>query len=220
MVNGLAVLFVIGSYLLGSIPSAYLVGKWSKGKDITRAGTGTTGAANVWQTVSHGAGAAAFLADMIKGALPPFLGQLLGLGLTTAVSGALASVIGHNWSVFLGFKGGRGIATVVGAFLVLAPREGAVSILTGLLGTPFRQTAPFVLAGVAVFPALSWYSGAPYPLMAAGTAIWLVIVIKRLEANRRPMTPGAHPWQVLWYRFIYDRDVRDRKEWLKGRGEE
>lgn len=217
--NWLAIIVVIASYLLGSIPSAYLAGKWSKGEDITKAGTGTTGAANVWQTISRTAAVMIFLADMSKGVIPLLVSRQLGFGLPAQIASGLAAIIGHNWSLFLRFRGGRGIAASVGVVLILAPIEVAVSVIISLLGAPLRKLALFVLVAIIILPFLSWYFGLEKAVIGGEAIIALLVIVKRLEANRRRIRPGVNKWEVLLYRFLYDRDIRNRKAWIAGRGD-
>ncbi len=210
-------IILLGSYLLGSLPTAYLAGKQSGGKDLSRSGTGTAGAANVWHSVSRKMGLLVFLADVLKGAIPPLVIRQFDLGPSLQVAGGLASIAGHNWSIFLGFRGGRGVATVVGMMLALAPKEALIIVAVGLAGIPLHQTAVSVLTAIALIPLLCWYFGESRVVVLGGVAVLALIIAKRLEANRKRMTPGAGKGRVLLYRFLYDRDIKDRKAWIRGK---
>src|SRR5437870_2096520 len=125
---------VVLSYLSGSIPAAYLAGKWS-GVDLREHGSGNLGATNVLRVLGAKIGAAVFLVDIAKGALPVwFLPQLTGTQGDTrtwiAVGCGVAAILGHIRPVFLGFrKGGKGVATACGVFLALAPLQTLLTLL-------------------------------------------------------------------------------------------
>jgi glycerol-3-phosphate acyltransferase PlsY len=135
---------VLLAYLLGSIPSAYLAGKWLRGLDIRQHGSGNVGATNVFRVLGRGPGVAVLAADIAKGWAAVYL--LPRLGAEGAASAwfstgpvqqawwpcllGLAAVLGHSYTCFLGFKGGKGVATSAGVFLGLAPLAtlGAVAV--------------------------------------------------------------------------------------------
>jgi len=111
---------VLISYFFGALPFGYLVGKAVRGVDITAHGSGNIGATNVWRTLGPVPGALVLAADVTKGALPVWLGRVYGAPGVELLTGA-AAVIGHGWSVFLGFRGGKMIATSAGVLLMLSP---------------------------------------------------------------------------------------------------
>jgi len=111
------------AYLLGSVPSGWLVMKVYRNQDVRKLGSGNIGAANVFRAGGPGAFAATLIADGLKGFIPVMLGILLGLGdqeIALAAIG-LAAVLGHTWSIYLRFRGGKGVATSGGVLLALAP---------------------------------------------------------------------------------------------------
>ena len=128
-------LAVVLSYMAGSVPSAWLAGKAS-GVDLRSQGSGNLGATNVLRVLGPRIGAAVFLADIAKGALPVhFLASMTGLSgnalAAVQILCGAAAVVGHARPVFLGFgKGGKGVATACGVFLALAPLETAFTLLT------------------------------------------------------------------------------------------
>jgi acyl phosphate:glycerol-3-phosphate acyltransferase len=124
-------LLVAFAYLLGSVPSGWVVMKVYRNQDVRKLGSGNIGAANVFRAGGPGAFAATLIADGLKGFIPVMLGILLGLGdqeLALAAIG-LAAVLGHTWSIYLGFRGGKGVATSGGVLLALAP---VALVLAGL----------------------------------------------------------------------------------------
>ncbi len=116
-----AFLVALLAYFLGSVPVGLLVSRWAKGIDIREHGSGNIGTTNVLRTIGIGWAALVFALDAAKGALPILLGRGLGLGPGGLAMAAFLAVAGHNWSIFLRFRGGKGVATTLGALAALAP---------------------------------------------------------------------------------------------------
>lgn len=117
---GLLLASIILSYLLGSVPCGVIAGKL-KGRDVMRLGSGNIGTANVARVLGLPAALGVLAGDALKGALAVFLGRWLGGTPAAAVLAGLAAACGHNWSLFLGLRGGKGVATSFGACLALSP---------------------------------------------------------------------------------------------------
>ena len=200
------------SYLLGSIPSGYLAGKWIKGIDLRDYGSGTVSGSMVWEHVARWAVVPVGLFDIFKGALPAWLGLRLGLGEGAAMLFGFAAIVGHNWPIYLHFHGGRGFSPFLGELLVLFPL-GVPIILAGLvIGNIFRT------------PAIPLFFVMDLPIFAQGSTIvlWLaggmtvVTIIKRLEANRRPLPVNPiERRDVILRRIFLDRDIQDQKRWIR-----
>jgi glycerol-3-phosphate acyltransferase PlsY len=154
--------------------------------------------------------------DIAKGTLPTWLGLRLGLGLWVALASGLAAVVGHNWPLYLGFKGGRGLGTFGGMLLVVFP-WGALWLAAPLgLGRLFNYTGFGTLVGIGVLPLLSWITAQPSPVAWGCLGMLLITVVKRLEANRLPLPPpGADRHQTLMRRLLFDRDVGPREPWTE-----
>lgn len=117
------------AYLMGAFPTAYVVGKRNN-IDITKEGSGNVGGTNTLRVLGWKAGLTVALADVLKALLPTLLAKhYLGLELWQVSLVALAAIIGHNWSVFIGFKGGKGIACTIGVSLVLFPQALIIALL-------------------------------------------------------------------------------------------
>ncbi len=126
------VLSLLGSYLLGSVPFGFLAAK-CKGVDIRRHGSGNIGATNVWRVCGWRCGLPVFVLDVGKGVAAVWLSRWLAVRLDgnpawTGIAGAMACVIGHSFPVWLGFKGGKGVATSLGVFLGLMPLPSAITL--------------------------------------------------------------------------------------------
>ena len=131
---GWRILLLTLSYLLGSIPSGYLVVKRRHGADIRRTGSGGTGATNVLRRAGVVAAALTFLLDLVKGAAAVWL-MWRGAGgdWGWAAAAAVAAIVGHNYPVWLGFRGGKGVAPGAGAFLMLSPLSALSALLLFIL---------------------------------------------------------------------------------------
>src|ERR1044071_5548356 len=114
------ILAILFGYLLGSVPSGYLVGARS-GVDIRKTGSGNIGATNVARALGKGRGALTLVADAGKGFLAVFIASQLNVALLVVVCAGLAAFLGHLFPLFLGFRGGKGVATGFGVLLALAP---------------------------------------------------------------------------------------------------
>ena len=123
---------IAGSYLVGSISPSYIACKWMKGVDIRTIGDNNPGAANVATIIgSTPAFIIAFL-DFCKGIIPILIARNIGVSLPCLIITGLATVIGHDWSIFLNFKGGKGTLTSLGALVVLLPFETLLAFLIWL----------------------------------------------------------------------------------------
>lgn len=111
-------------YIIGSLPTGYLIGR-AKGIDIFQHGSGNIGATNVWRTFGPALGLLAFAGDAGKGVLSVYVGSLYGEW--PAVVAAACALLGHSWSIFLRFKGGKIMATALGVFIMLTPNAAFVS---------------------------------------------------------------------------------------------
>ena len=132
-----AVLILVG-YLLGSVPFAYLTVRVVSGQDIRKTGSGNVGALNVYQNAGLAAGIGVLAADAAKGALAVLVPVWFGAPDWVSYASAAAAVAGHNWPVFLRFRGGKGAATILGIGLALAPFLALISL------------APILVALVAI----------------------------------------------------------------------
>jgi len=214
VISGIAL--VIAGYLIGSIPTAYLAGKWIKGIDLRQYGSGTVSGSMVWEHVAHWAVVPVGLFDIFKGAIACWLGMRLGGGLFVAVLAGLAAVVGHNWPVFLHFTGGRGLSPFMGMMLVIFP-WGTVCLLAALaIGYLLGDSAPWALTSLIIIPLLNRWLGGDSIIGWASIAMLLVTLAKRLEANGRPLPEeGAARRKMVLLRLFFDRDISSHVDWIR-----
>lgn len=200
-------LAALGGYLSGSLPFGYLAGRL-KGIDIRQHGSGNIGATNVIRVLGKGIGIPVFILDMLKGWLPvwlaaAWLGTVEGVADTTLLSAGkvltgLAAVLGHMFTFWLGFKGGKGVATTAGVLLGvhwLAMVGGLGVWLITFFVTRFVSLAS-MLAGVGVAGTM-WVemsrNGRKDPVMLGFGILVMVLVIVRHRANIRRILDGTEP---------------------------
>lgn len=187
----LAALLVIGlAFVLGSIPTGVLLSSALGGHDVRQHGSGNIGAANVARTSGLKVGALVGFIDLVKGVVPVLIGRLAGLDDMGLAIVAMLAVVGHDYSIFLRFRGGKGVATTLGAALALAPwtavlamvgwllvmylsRYSSLASLTALALLPILlavtlQPAPYVVAGVLLFALGVWKHRANIVRLATG----------------------------------------------------
>jgi glycerol-3-phosphate acyltransferase PlsY len=215
------------SYLIGSIPTAYLVGRLVKHVDIRDYGSGNVGGSNLSHHVGKRWTVPQCLLDVVvKGSVPVWIG-LYGLGLDATapllVVVPLLAILGHNWSIYLKFQGGRGIAVVFGTLLALAPLLLAAFVMVALGGWAITRSAGvWVLISLLLLP--FWVMLMPSWAVVGGDRLvigWFcgglvgLIVLKRLLSNWTPLYKGLPRKKVLFNRLFRDRDIDDRTEWVE-----
>ena len=164
-------LSIVIAYLLGSIPFAYIIGKLS-GLDVRKVGDRNVGTFNVFRHAGLIAGIATLIADVGKGALAIVIAKALSGNELVVFGAGVAAVIGHNWPVFLHFRGGRGLAVVIGALLALLPIEMLIAAAVGILVLIITRNS--VWFGVALFiplVLLCWLFGEPVSLLIYSAAL-------------------------------------------------
>jgi glycerol-3-phosphate acyltransferase PlsY len=190
-------------YLLGSLPFGYVVAR-AHGVDIFKEGSGNPGATNVKRVLGEkfgrkgkNAGNLVFVLDAVKGAIAASWPMFAALAYTDArllgLIGVIAAVLGHSFSIFTKFKGGKGVATAAGGLVVLIPISCLIGALVWLLTFVFTRYVSLgsVLAAVAV-PAASWLRGNPLPFSVVATALG-AFVIFRHRANIKRLLAGTEP---------------------------
>jgi glycerol-3-phosphate acyltransferase PlsY len=181
----LAVLvIVVLAYLLGSIPTGYLLVRLFRHEDIRSVGSGNIGATNVLRSGGKGLGAATFALDALKGRLLPSMPFRDAQALA-----AVSAVLGHMFPVWLRFRGGKGVATGFGVFLVAAPLAALAAIgLFALVLVVTRYVSLASILGAGSFPLFAWFlvhGEKPLPYVAAEVFVASLIILKHHQNIRR-----------------------------------
>ncbi len=210
------VLALVGAYLIGSVPTAYVAVRLVKGIDLRRYGSGNVGASNAAMHMGKAALFGVGLVDVMKGVLPVAALRWLGMEVEAQSLAGLAAVMGHNWSLYLRFTGGRGIATAGGVLLGLGAPASVVAFffIFILLGLLFRDSGLWLGIGAALVPLASLALGQPPHVVLVGIGLVALLVVKRLMGNWAPLFPGLSRRKVLLNRLVYDRDISDRRQWV------
>lgn len=185
-------LLIVFAYLLGSIPTGFVLGALS-GVDIRRVGSGNVGATNVARVVGKAQGLLTLAGDAAKGWIPVYLGHWLGLSLGLTALVGLAAFLGHLYPVFLKFRGGKGVATALGVFLGLAPLATVVLLfIFAFVAAASRVVSLASLLAALCAPLAFWFFGYPPVLVGLGFLIggW---VIARHRDNIRRLLSGSEP---------------------------
>ena len=179
------VMLVVG-YLLGSIPFARLFTIRS-GIDLFEVGTGNPGAANVFRKIDKRIGAAVFLADGLKGALPVFIANMIGAPENLWIIAGSAAIVGHWYPIFNRLKGGAGLATGAGVVTGLMPLAGITGIIAGMLVIArFKSSAHGALTGLIVILLLAIPYGYQWPAMVAALILSTALFAKASIQGWKP----------------------------------
>ena len=169
---------ILTSYLIGGIPTAYLVTRLLLGQDIRNLGDRNAGAANVFRNVGPRAGLVVGFVDILKGAVAVLLVGSLTDSTALQFMAGIAVLAGHNWPIHLGFRGGRGAATAIG---VLLPTVPAIAIPVGAVALIVLRLTKKVTVSLAVFliavPVLSWLAGFSYTVVSYAVAVPVLVGI-------------------------------------------
>ena len=185
--NATAAALVGLAYLLGSVSFAVLLVRLRTGKDIRTEGSGNAGATNVLRAHGKTLGILVALLDVAKGALAVWLVKLVTADSRFAAAAGFAAILGHVFPVFYAFRGGKGVATAVGAFLVLAPLATLVCIgvFVAVVAVSKYVSLGSVVAMVLLPPVAGLLFRAPRPVITAAAATAVLIVLKHRENLKR-----------------------------------
>jgi glycerol-3-phosphate acyltransferase PlsY len=197
-----AVLGVVVAFVLGALPWGVWLGRAFKGVDVRTLGSGNPGATNVYRTLGPKLGIATFALDVLKGVAGVFACRAIagdafpGGAAVAALAGALASVLGHMWTPFAGFKGGKGVATGAGAMLAAAPAAAALGLVTFVLALALsRRVSVGSILAALVFTAALWlvpFARADRATAIVGSAI-AALLVARHAPNIRRLARGEEP---------------------------
>lgn len=211
-----SILLIIFSYFFGSIPTSYIAGRVLQDIDLRQYGSGTVSGSGVYEHVAKWAVVPVGLFDVGKAFLPTWIGLQFNFSPYVAAGAGLAAILGHNWPIFLGFTGGRGIGTMLGLWSILYWPATLWMFIPLAVGWALGDSAPWALASLITLPLFSYFAGGPAVVIPTVIGMLAITAMKRLEANRRPLPPpGPEQRRVLLYRLFLDRDIRPHREWLE-----
>lgn len=178
------------AYLSGSIPFGLLIGRWVRRVDIRDYGSGNIGTTNAMRVLGARWAAVIFALDVAKGALPVWLAQEVVVSLLGQAAVGLLAVAGHNWSVFLRFRGGKGVATSLGVLLATAPLAAGVAAIVWVLTVAASGYASLgSMIGLTAAAAALLLSGQPEVLALMG-AVLAAVAVWQHRANIRRLVAG------------------------------
>ncbi len=177
---------IIIGYLLGSFPTAYIVARLRKGVDIRQVGVGNMGAANTFREIGRLEGIIVWVVDLAKGAGAILIAQALHVDQPWVFGAGFVAVLGHNFPVYIGFKGGKGAATTMGIFLVLAPEAMLTTFV--LLAIPYlflRRIFAAMCVVAPVLPLLIWKFESSVALALFAVALLILMGLRNIPKPQR-----------------------------------
>ena len=179
------------SYLLGSIPNGLILGKAIWGVDLRQHGSKNIGATNAWRTIGKAGGISIFALDFLKGAVSAYLGLHLGGSELAGVLCGILAIAGHSWSVFLAFKGGKGVATGLGVIAALMPMVTLIVFAVWFAIVYFTGYVSLgAIVGAALVPILTLFFGLHTEFLILGL-IAAVFIIYRHKSNIERLLNGT-----------------------------
>ena len=209
----------IYAYLVGAVPTAYVIGRLVKGIDIREYGSGNVGGANVFYNVGKAWVVPLGVFELIfKAGSPVWIGLFvldMERSSPALIVAPLLAVAGNNWSPFLKFTGGRGVAVITGALFALARQEMIVFVAVSIGGWAiFRNSGVWVYIALLAIPLWSFFFREPLAITWFCVGLLALVTAKRLTSNWTPLPEGMPRSTVLLNRLLMDRDVAQREEWL------
>lgn len=178
--NPPAWLILVGVYIIGSFPTAYIIGR-RYGVDLRRTGDGNLGARNAYFTLGRVAGVTIAAVDIFKGMLAVWLARVLSSETLLPYLAAIAVALGHDFSVFTRFQGGQGMAAILGGMVILQPREALLGIAAALLVLSFfRHWDLAWLIGFAGMFGMGLYFGRPVVQALLVACLFLTMGVKKV----------------------------------------
>ncbi len=204
-------------YLVGAVPTAYIIARWVRGIDIRTHGSGNVGASNIGHHLGKRYGILVGIFDaLVKGVAPVLVVRALGQDLTYQALAGAGSIVGHNWSIYLKFSGGRGLAIIMGSLLVLAWKEFIALILVSLLGWAiFRSIALWTGIGLVLLPLWALIFREPAEIAVYTVIALILAILKRILSNPGSELPDQRWRDKVLPRLLYDRDTMKAGGWVK-----
>ena len=184
MINLMFIVYAVLAYLIGSIPSGLIIGKIFFNIDVREYGSKNIGATNTYRVIGLKAALPVFLCDALKGAAGVVL--LSSYGPMYMILGGILAMMGHNWSVFLGFKGGRGVATGLGVLIALSPLVALLCFLVWCIIVYFTKLVSLgSIVAAALVPVLMYVTGESYWFVGFGGLAALFVIVRHWDNIKR-----------------------------------
>ncbi|WP_372519869.1 glycerol-3-phosphate 1-O-acyltransferase PlsY [Candidatus Ruminimicrobiellum ovillum] len=186
------ILYLIFAYLCGAIPFGYIIAKLFKHIDIRTVGSGNPGATNVYRTISKPLGILTLILDVLKGFIPIYFVKLINPEFSLIVIAvALVTIIGHIFTVFLNFKGGKGVATACGVFLALNPLSVLICFITFVIILAIFKYVSLASIIAAMMLPISLYCLDSFPELIVFSGIIAILVVIRHIGNIKRLLNGT-----------------------------
>ena len=209
------VLLIIAAYVWGSVPTANVFARLGKGVDLRQVGSGSVTSSNVGELLGKWATVVVGILDVLKGASAIWVAQALDQSVGEQMGVGIAAVAGHNWSFLLGFHGGRGMTVFCGALIAAAQLEMLMFITIAVFGVAFYGNVPAIMGLATLLTPLWSFAFSREDALIWGTAVMVALIaFKRLTGNWTPL-PVYGKGSVVMNRLVYDRDTKDREEWVR-----
>lgn len=185
-------LLVLLGYVIGTFPTAYVFGRRRLGRDIRKMGDGNMGARNAWHEISHRTGVIVGFIDGAKGGLAVLVAQWFDAPQSVVLATGLAVILGHNFPVFLGFRGGRGEATAIGVLYVVVPLPMLIISVPTILTLLIVKNV--IIASAVLFiglPLAGWWADTPGGLILYGLGLAITVALTHLFRVWRVEKPAS-----------------------------
>jgi acyl phosphate:glycerol-3-phosphate acyltransferase len=182
----LNILVIVFAYLLGSIPTGLVLSKALAGIDPRQGGSRNIGATNVMRTAGKALGTVTLIGDVLKGVIPVVIALLLGREQAWVAGVGMAAFLGHCFPIYIGFKGGKGVATALGIYLPLTPLAVLVNVFffASAVGVTRMISVGSILAAIAM-PLLIWLGRYPLPYLILSICVDAIIIYRHKENIKR-----------------------------------
>lgn len=191
----ISILLIVVSYLLGSLPTSYLAGRWARGIDLREHGSGNLGATNTFRVLGARIAAPVMIVDMTKGFVPAALFPEIdgSESWAWALAYGSAAILGHVYSIYMGFRGGKGVATGAGVFLALSPVAVGIALAGWLVVLRFTRMVSLASVIAAVLLSAALVATESRPEVTTLGVFVSAFVIFAHRSNLRRMARGEEP---------------------------
>ena len=213
-------IYFLLAYIVGSFPTAAVWVRIRNGTDIGEVGSGNVGASNVTSNLGTFSGIIVGSFDFMKGMFPSVFLSISFPDNPLVYMPMLLLIVGHNWSIFLRFKGGRGVLTALGVIsgafmwrevLVLCVGPGIIG-----RGIIYKDSGVWTLVSLVALIIMVSVSSSDIYLNLFAVGVGGVLLIKRLLSNEGLISLSKKSFKTIWFRILFDRDIREKDDWISG----